>query len=542
MGASFGPDPVFGNGSGHLDVPLYHGNASTGMYSSASSSGSGSPGPEYNGGNLVSVPHHTHGHIPAPAQPSWGLRTENDGQWWSNDELTPQWRTTLLDIFLPHRHQCSFSVHVPSFLASINATSSPVMTTLRQPPHPALLNTLYLLATHFAPTATLSQLEPIFLDRALNHLSSALEHSDRLVNLIQASCLLATWFFGKGRLLEGYYHASSAGRLAIGLGLHQIRSDAFPPILIPGVEESEGILPAATSKLELGERILAFWQVFNVDRCWAVATGLPSGLSDDDHPRTRILTVWPRDVEEYADGSHTTFDQQHAFVHHQPSLRSLYPPFTQPVSPPTTPQQHIPKDSLVALRAKATALFERASRLSASCEQNHNQGQTHPGAGDKFWGDFRSLNFAITTFISSLPNIPQRLPGGHNQAARATVLVIHSLAQVALIQLHHTFANKDVSAHDKCLEAAGVVLNLIPMMDEGDYAYLDPIMGTCWMCVSDVLLREQLRRQAEGAGTAGLVNRELDTVITAMKCLGTVFPLAGFQVTKVEQGRQDIVF
>lgn len=51
--------------------------------------------------------------------------------------------------------------------------------------------------------------------------------------------------------------------------------------------------------VELGERILAFWQVYNLDRCWAVATGLPVALSDDKYPRTRIETAWPRLLEEY---------------------------------------------------------------------------------------------------------------------------------------------------------------------------------------------------------------------------------------------------
>jgi hypothetical protein len=38
------------------------------------------------------------------------------------------------------------------------------------------------------------------------------------------------------------------------------------------------------------------------------------------------------------------------------------------------------------------------------------------------------------------------------------------------------------------------------------------------------------------------VNAELDQVVAAMKCLGSVYPLAGLQVQKVEQGRLDNVF
>ena len=59
-------------------------------------------------------------------------------------------------------------------------------------------------------------------------------------------------------------------------------------------------LPPPQDSAEHHERIAAFWQVFCIDRCWSVATGLPTSLPDDDHPQLRICTVWPRAVEEYS--------------------------------------------------------------------------------------------------------------------------------------------------------------------------------------------------------------------------------------------------
>ncbi len=66
------------------------------------------------------------------------------------------------------------------------------------------------------------------------------------------------------------------------------------------------------------------------------------------------------------------------------------------------------------------------------------------------------------------------------------------------------------------------------------------------MCVSDVLIREQVVRSQlsptpGGPGDLAPVNAELDAIVTAMKCLGGVFPLASYQVNKVEQGRLDSV-
>jgi hypothetical protein len=51
--------------------------------------------------------------------------------------------------------------------------------------------------------------------------------------------------------------------------------------------------------IEEGERISIFWSVFNMDRCWSVATGTPTMLYDDENPNTRIDTPWPKLIEDY---------------------------------------------------------------------------------------------------------------------------------------------------------------------------------------------------------------------------------------------------
>lgn len=63
--------------------------------------------------------------------------------------------------------------------------------------------------------------------------------------------------------------------------------------------------PAAQSKInpilevprnarDLGERILLFWRIFNLDRFWSVVCGLQPSLSEDE-----IMTVWPRSMDDY---------------------------------------------------------------------------------------------------------------------------------------------------------------------------------------------------------------------------------------------------
>lgn len=57
------------------------------------------------------------------------------------------------------------------------------------------------------------------------------------------------------------------------------------------------------------------------------------------------------------------------------------------------------------------------------------------------------------------------------------LVVVHTLAHVAAVQLHHPFAQKEAASHDKCVDAARAVTGVIRQLAEPDYAFLDPIVG-----------------------------------------------------------------
>lgn len=265
-----------------------------------------------------------------------------------------------LDIFLPHARQCGFDVHIERLHQRLGIAPKPQQC---QPVHSALMNAIFLLACHFSgtsqkqpspggsPPPDLSAHEPNFLALTLRGIAAALEegesaasnasspgaksepNSTPLVDAVQASALLAVYFFAKARLLEGYYHASAAARLAVALGMHQIRCPIWRP---PGSTDQSAPqgssdihmgnpvyaelqdasagswsgspapsvpLPEPKDTIELAERVSAFWTVFYVDRCWSVATGLPSSLPDDEHPQLRICTVWPWNISEEVSAS-----------------------------------------------------------------------------------------------------------------------------------------------------------------------------------------------------------------------------------------------
>ena len=422
------------------------------------------------------------------------------------------------------------------------------------PPHPALLFAIYALACHFSLSPAFAPHEARFVSRSLHAISCALEASDRLVHVLQASCLLAVLFFAKGRLLEGYYHAGAATRLAVGLGLHQISppdwlaapSGTSPPAAAdaaaarapPGGGGGGGgssILAPPVDAVELGERILAFWQVYNLDRCWAVATGLPAALSDDKYPRTKIETAWPRLLEEYEMVSPRQTRQTRPPADPTPqgqiadadysSVHYLYSQVTN------VPFSNC--DSIHTLRAKATTLFERAARLSSSFG-------TGAQTADQFWTDFQNVDAAISRLSVCLPPVrvpqdPQQQQQQQHPAAASgrrndlTLFVVRALLHAATIQLHAPFAFKDAASQQKSAAVAAVATGMIHSLEEGDYPFLDPIMGTCWTSVAEALVRELVVLRSTSALDQQLnaLNRQLDVVVFAMNRLGATIPLAG---------------
>jgi len=163
--------------------------------------------------------------------------------------------------------------------------------------HPALMKSIYLWACFVSRPKPLSQHEETFLVQALDAHREGLRVGDKVLDIIQASCLLSMYFFANGRVVEGSYHASAAAALAVQCGLQA------------GIPPETGYNPAASREnLDLkplkhgyrdAERIVTFWMVYNLDRCWSVALRKPSVLLDGDDPWTSINCPWPRDITEY---------------------------------------------------------------------------------------------------------------------------------------------------------------------------------------------------------------------------------------------------
>ncbi|KIJ24598.1 hypothetical protein M422DRAFT_274573 [Sphaerobolus stellatus SS14] len=197
------------------------------------------------------------------------------------------------------------------------------------------------------------------------------------------------------------------------------------------------------------------------------------------------------------------------------------------------------RESINAVRAKAATLFERTARVSLcfnSVSRNTEQ----------LWVDFQNLDAVLTRLSVSLPavRIPSEDPHAHpSTRPRIDVhtFIIHSLIHASAIQLHSPFAFKEANSQQKCLSAATLASTLASDLEESDFPFLDPIMGTCWTLVADVLLRELLLLRGSPAMEQQLanLNHQLDTIILAMKRCGRTTPLVAYQANKVEQSRPD---
>jgi hypothetical protein len=162
--------------------------------------------------------------------------------------------------------------------------------------HPVLMNAIFLWACYFSRTPTLSQHEPLYLSRATEAFHGWLRAPTKVVDVIQGCCLISQYFMVNGRVMEGGHYASSAVALALQWGLHRQGSERRD---VNMSLEGTFTLPPAQDTIERGERILAFWQVFCLDRCWSAALHRPSLISDGPGGLSSIIVPWPQDILEY---------------------------------------------------------------------------------------------------------------------------------------------------------------------------------------------------------------------------------------------------
>lgn len=133
--------------------------------------------------------------------------------------------------------------------------------------------------------------EDMYLSRATGAITDVSDTAHSKIYTIQAQVLIATYFFSNNRVGEGNYFVMHAVATALAAGLHKIRSTNG---------DLRSTLTPPLNSTEEGERILAAWTVFILDRSWAANLGqTPHMTLSADHLEDSLDTPWPLDIESY---------------------------------------------------------------------------------------------------------------------------------------------------------------------------------------------------------------------------------------------------
>src|SRR5258708_38964506 len=172
---------------------------------------------------------------------------------------------------------------------------------------------MYMLACWFTRPFLFSDQEEKFFQRTQMLLPRILtEESPSLLEYVQAGALTALYFYGKGRMLEGYQQTCSAGRIAMLCGLHKIESPVWRDVReraatfgkhVQGwktnVRFAPFLLDPPRDPIELGERIHAFWSCWIIDASGCATHGMPL-LFKEDVEETAPTTPLPFPIHFYS--------------------------------------------------------------------------------------------------------------------------------------------------------------------------------------------------------------------------------------------------
>lgn len=205
-----------------------------------------------------------------------------------------------IDTFIPHAQVFGFFLHIATFRHSA-LLAFPLGHPSR--PTPGLLNAVHLLGVHFSQPESQQGQEAALLVKALQHVATDLlgAHPNKVMQTLQAQVLLAYYFFRTASILEAKVHTAAAVSLALGCGLHRIRSSNLTaPSTIAIIQDQPYSLPPPANGLEEAERINAFWSVLMLHKFVTVSLENPSNVCGTlEAPGMQIDTPWPIDLDTY---------------------------------------------------------------------------------------------------------------------------------------------------------------------------------------------------------------------------------------------------
>jgi len=133
------------------------------------------------------------------------------------------------------------------------------------------MSAIYLLGSFFSHVPLPDDLQMQLLEQALRNVTRSLHNQEHLMDVVQASCLIAQYFFFNHRVMEGNRHLLAAKRMAFDLGLYAMSE---PDVSTLSGHDYDSALQDMT------EKSAVFWQVFMADRFWSVTNHCDLSLPD----------------------------------------------------------------------------------------------------------------------------------------------------------------------------------------------------------------------------------------------------------------------
>ncbi|KIR41067.1 hypothetical protein I307_03231 [Cryptococcus deuterogattii 99/473] len=453
------------------------------------------------------------------------------------DGLKDEHRNLLLDCFLAHV-RLFFAMSIPRFRYRLTFTD-------KRRPSPALLNAMYLWATRLSQAPNSVSMEDRFFREAYRHLDAAAANNDRLIDAIRAAMLLSAYTYTNNRHHEGWLVAGIAVRLVLSTGIHRIPSLTFRPAPPKNrlLRNRSYLLPPPEDSIELAERVHAFWCVYSVERCGALATGFPSSISDDD-----ILTPFGLPLDDISSQNVTSADDI--------TIRDLYR------NGHVSASEH---DSWYVRWIKAVTILERASKLAfLEAEDDSDYSRA--------WAEYLSVLGTPDAQSTSPPplylNQPKyRNPRGYRDCLFAlnklkenlgadgmSILEKKKLADVEgaelvfgtkQILLHHHFFATDMLLHDinsenadnsVAMQAARQSVDLFRYFPQLPSYEVDAEVILVWCMVAKCLIKELDRfSQLGDVISCKTVSDDVDIIINELYRIGEVMPMSRTQAKAMEE-------
>ncbi|THU91337.1 hypothetical protein K435DRAFT_801310 [Dendrothele bispora CBS 962.96] len=484
-----------------------------------------------------------------------------------SEEVPLQLRQNLLSAFIPYAKDLGFFLDLTKICTIILSTSSQGIRHVETlPVTPALIHIIFLLGSHLSTSSQITAFEPGFLSRATESVSHILSFpttnipgmttpdysQQKVLEAIQSHVLLAQYFFLTGRKLKGKYSVTIAVSLVLGTRMHCIRSEEVVPsqglmqIALGAGNYTSGISLSGheapqtqfQSEKEENQRINAFWIVLALNSRWTAIDGHVSSLPYWT-ARMRVDTPWP------------------CLIWHERQMNLN--PATRSSSTIQRFLASSPDDahSMLALHAKACILLEQAFELTKRYEWNQSTPDPDPTSfARKFLSIFNNLMKLTTRFISQLPSISSiqdsspsdsvYTQSSNSDSKKRTLLVIHTLARVAIIRLYILFENTSYSSSDERVkthrlrvEAANESAKMIDLVDGRGMVFIDSIMAMLWPIITHVLSTEihrlGQRRGGQQDSRSFVYQKSYDLIVRTMSGLASSSPLMNEQLMKMQE-------